>query len=199
MIHVVLVAGALTAAAGCGNVVDSGADAAVDARGGGPVDGAPDAPSSVTRYAVGYVDNFTLTPDVLSISGFVAIVNTGTRPLNLSTASVTTFSDDNAAINWAFVKETGSSDMLDPGRAGGVLTQAAAAKVLTSNVVIEPIDDQLLNFTMGFATQLTAGVSLNAQAVISIDNVTATIPFRINVVSGPDVQFNSARRVSSQP
>jgi hypothetical protein len=182
---------------GCGSVQSTEVDAAVDAAGDSAVDVMPDTASPPIRYDVGYVDNLTLTPDITGVFGFVAVVNMGTAQLNLSTASVVTFIDDNANVEWSFAKEKDSTAMLSLGRAAGFLTLAAKSKVLANGVVIEPFDDEILSFSMNFVTPLPSGASLNAQAVISIDNVNVTLPFTINIGTG--VQFNSARRVSARP
>jgi len=181
---------------GCGSVQSTEVDAAVDAA-SSAVDSMPDAAPAALKYDVGYVDNLTVTPDITGVFGFVAVVNMGTSQLNLSTASVVTYIDDNASVNWSLAKDKGSTTMLNPGRAAGFLTLAAKAKVLANGVVTEPVDDEILSFTMNFGTPLPAGDVINAQAVIAIDNVSATLPFTINV--GTSVQFNSAKRVSARP
>lgn len=178
---------------GCGSVQSTEVDAAVVTAG----DAAIDAANPPVKYDVGYVDNLTVTTDITGVYGFVAVVNTGSAQLNLSTVSVVTFIDDHPTIQWSFAKEKDSMAMLAPGRAAGFLTLAAKSKVLANGVVTEPVDDEVLSFSMNFVAPLPAGVSLNAQAVISIDNVNVTLPFMINVGTG--VQFNSARRVSARP
>lgn len=101
-------------------------------------------------------------------------------------------------MDWSFAKEASSLALLSPGRAAGFLTVAARDKVLTSNIVTEIVDDDRLSFGMSFATPLTAGVTLQAQAVIEIEGVKVTLPFTIDVaVSG--VQHNTARRISAPP
>lgn len=171
--------------------LDAAADAAIDAV----PDAALDAPAGV-RFAVGYVDDVTLTPDIHDVFGFVAIVNTGTLPLDLSTANVATFEDDSMLLDWTFAKTTGSTAMLNPNRAAGKLTPAAKAQVVASDVIVEPFDETVLEFTMTAHTTQPE-LTVNAKAVLSIGGVNVTLPIVITIAAGRDASLNSARRVSS--
>lgn len=163
-----------------------------------PRDAGVDAAPARIRFDVGYVDAMTLTPNINSVFGFVAVVNTGTKPLALDTAKVVTFLDDSAAVTWVFGKETGSTAMLAPGRAAGMLTLAAQTKVLANDVVTEQLDDQMLTFQMTFSPRPSAGTVIKAQAVISIEGVNATLPFTLTVENAADVVMTSGRRVLSE-
>jgi hypothetical protein len=170
-------------------------DAAVDAA----PDAAPDAPAPVTRYDVGYVNDFTLAPSDNSVSGFLVVVNTGTKPLDLGTATVRAFSDDDATVEWSFTKAAGATLMLGPGRAAGSLTTAAKSLVLVGDVVAEPIDDETLDFSMVLPSTPDRGTTVHAQAVMRIDDVDATLSFVIHIAPGQGAELNSARRVSARP
>lgn len=165
---------------------DAGADAAVDS------------PPSVTTYDVVYVNEFTLTPNTPSLMGFLLIVNRGTAPLSLETATVVTFSDDNAGIEWTFQKESSSVTMLAPGTAAGLLSPAAAAQISASGLVTEPIANDPLSFGFSFPSPPAAGTTFKAQAVIQVGAADAVLPFTIHVVASGSTLFNNSMRVSSQ-
>jgi hypothetical protein len=199
---VVVVLVGLASAAGCGKVQQSVADAApapalLDAA-AMVLDVMPDTPTPETRFDVGYVNDFTVPADTDSVFGFALVVNTGAAPLDLGTATVVTVTDDNDAVDWTFTKKAGSTTMLVPNHAAGLLTLAAHDKVVTGGVVSEPIDDQLLDFSMGFASPPTAGTSLHGQVVLEIQHSVAILPFTVSVVASGDLLLNVARRVSSQ-
>jgi hypothetical protein len=200
---------------GCGSVrhgdMDGGAsaaDAAPDlqpdaARGplgdGGelPGDAAPEADASggSVLFDVGYVDDFTLTSDINRMFSFLVIVNMGTSPIDLSTVSVVSYTDDSPIIEWTFVQEESTTIMLEPGRAAGRLSPLAATMVLTDDVVTEPIDDMGLNFAMEFGAPLSLGQSLRAETVVRVQGATVALPIAVNASDA--VEFNSARRVSA--
>lgn len=63
-------------------------------------------------------------------------------------------------------------------------------------MVTEMIDHDRLSFGMSFATPLTAGATLQAQAVIEINGVKITLPIAIGVAAS-GVQHDTARRISA--
>ena len=208
------VAAGVAGAVGCGNVrestrdasigalpdaaLDAGLDAPVDA----PIDASIDAPIDappLIAYDIGYVNDITVNPMNTGTFGFMAIVNTGTAPLDLSTTTVVLFGDDSSLVDWTLVKRADSAARLLTGRAGGFLTVAAIPKVLAPGVVTEPVDDTSLNFGMTFGGQRPTGTVIQAQAVISIANLQATLPFKITFDDTADTRPNTARRISAGP
>jgi alcohol dehydrogenase YqhD (iron-dependent ADH family) len=185
---------ALGALSGCGSIERGDADASLDGPAAIP-DAAIDAPKQGVKYDVGYIDTLTVTPNITSVFGFVAVVNMGTAPLALSTAQVVAFLDDNANLTWTFEKDTPSMALLSPGRAGGFLSLTAKSKVLANGVVTEAMDDQVLSFAMNFANPMVAGTVVHAQAVLSIEGVNVTLPFTITGATGTEPTLTSAKRV----
>jgi hypothetical protein len=202
-LDVVLIAAvgwAVGASIGCGSVQGTQPDAGQPPA-DGSTDTAPpsDTPISTARYDVGYVDSVTLTSDVTALQGFIAIVNTGTEPLKLSTASVVTFSDDSLSIEWALTRKDQTTATINPNRASGFLTPLAQDKIVATGVVSEPFDEKILNFGMTFQA-LNVGDVLHAEAVLGIDNTKVTLPFTVTVAAGQaDIRFNNARRISARP
>lgn len=188
---------ALGALASCGSVERSDVDASLDGPAANP-DAGIDAPRQGVRYDVGYIDTLTVTPNITSVFGFLAVVNMGTAPLKLATAQVVTYLDDNANLAWSFEKDTPSTAMLEPGRAGGFLSLTAKTKVLANDVVTEAMDDQVLSFAMSFATPMVAGTVVRAQAVLSIEGVNVTLPFTITGANGTEATLTSAKRVQAR-
>lgn len=180
----------------CGSVKEAEQDAGVtpDARPDAAVDAAPVA----TRFDVGYVDSITVTPSTTEVSSVIAVVNTSTGPLDLSTAKVIAFVDDNSNARMTFAKDTGSTLKLAPGRAAGRLSPLAKSKVLVDGLVEEPLDDQTLNFSITFDTTPIVGQIIAAQAIIGIGTATAVLPFVLTTDDGIDIQLTHANRLSSQ-
>jgi len=155
---------------------------------------------TITRFDVGYINDIVIVPlNTTSIHTMVLVVNKGTAPLHLETASVLTFSDDNTSFGWMFEKRTPSTAALDPDRAGGALSPNTRAVIVDMGYVTERIDDINLDFQMDFTGNPPSGAVDNAQAVIRIDGVDAVLKFRITTVaSGNSPVYNSGKRVTSQ-
>lgn len=101
-------------------------------------------------------------------------MNTGTAPLDLSTASVVSISDDSDEVAWALTKFSGSTIVLPPGQASGCLSPLAAP----------------------------AGTTYHAQAVIRIDGVDIVVPFTIHTAptnGTTGARFDGTKRISTQP
>lgn len=202
---------------GCGSVqeMEEGSDAPMDASTGTTADAAPipgtdaaeemladaapaDAPpSGLIEYDVAYINNFTLTPDIATLGSFVAIVNMGDAPLDLSTVSIVMFTDDDVDVEWSFAQSATSTAMLSPGRAAGRLS-VRAADLLADVSLTEPRDDQILNFAMNLSTPASAGSSFLAEAVISVEGVQVALPISIAIgPTGGDVTLNGGQRVNA--
>lgn len=176
------------------------ADAAAEVASDAPPDAPPDMASAIRRFDIGYVNDFVIVPlDTTQIRSFLLVVNKGTQPLDLATASVVTYSDDSNGIDWQFSRRTATSFMLDPDRAAGSLGVNARPLIVEAGVITERIDDNALDFQMDFLGTPASGVVANAQAILRIDGAEAVLSFKITTVSsGPAVQFNTAKRVQSQ-
>src|SRR5262249_29675777 len=126
--------------------VDGPLDAG-DARFDGPtevndaaVDRMPDSPAASVGYDIAYISEFTLPYGVSSISSFLRIVNTDTAPLNVSTASVVSFSDDTNTGDLTFERLGETTLTIQPGHAAGCLSPAATEKLVGGGIVTEPIE-----------------------------------------------------------
>ncbi len=180
----------------CGDVKEAEQDAGVtpDAAADAAIDAAPVA----VRFDVGYVDSITVTPSITEVSSVIAVVNTSTAPLDLSTVKVIAFVDDNSNARMTFEKATGSTLKLAPGRAAGRLSPLAKSKVLVDGLVEEPLDDQMLNFSITFDTTPIVGQIVAAQAILGIGSATIVLPFVITTDNGVDIQLTHANRLSSR-
>jgi hypothetical protein len=185
--------------AGCGNVKTLAPDAAMPSGDDAGSDAALDAmPVGVAKYDIAYIDDITMGSNITSIFSFILVVNKGTVPLKLETTSVVTYSDDSASIDWQLTKNGATSTLLKPDHAAGSLAPDASAKLVDSGLVPEPIDDNMLNFTMAFPNMPPSGVTLKAQAVLRIETADVVLPFTINLVASGIPKYNVAARVSSQ-
>lgn len=186
-------------AIGCGSVEDQPIDASPGPGIDAAVDAPPDSVAGGVKYDVGYVNEITLSTATDSISGFTLVVNKGTAPLDLSTASVVTFSDDNPTFTWSFVKAGNSVATLSPERSAGLLSPLATTQIVTNGLVPEPIEDQTLNFEMFVTPAPTSGLNLHTQAVLQIDTANIVLTFTVHYISGSMTLINSTQRISSQP
>jgi hypothetical protein len=180
----------------CGAVKEAEQDAGVtpDAT----ADAAIDAATVVSRFDVGYVDSITVTPSITQVSSVIAVVNTSTGPLDLSTAKVIAFVDDSSNARMTFELAAGSTLKLAPGRAAGRLSPLAKSKVLVDGLIEEPLDDQMLNFSITFDTTPIVGQIVSAQAILGIGNATIVLPFVFTTDNGVDIQLTHANRLSSR-
>jgi hypothetical protein len=154
--------------------------------------------ATATKYDIAYVDDFTIDPNISSLFSFLLVVNEGEKPLSLQTATVVTYSDDSAGIDWQLTEDATTTIVLKPGHAAGLLSPGTASKLVESGLVPEPIDDNQLDFTMSFPTPPTAGVALHAQAVLRIETTDIVLPFTINIVPSGGPTYNATRRISAQ-
>jgi hypothetical protein len=189
-----------------------GFDAAVDGAQvvDAVVDGAAvDSSVPIARYDIAYINDITIDPGVSGMFAFLLVVNTGTAPLNLSTALVVSFSDDANNVDWTFTKPGDSTLILKPGHAAGCLSPTAMEDLVTGGIVTEPIDGDCpdifqglgLNFAMNFSTNPLPLVTFHAQAMLRIDGVDIVLPFTVHVddSNNATLVFNSTKRISTQP
>src|SRR5262245_46461512 len=190
-------------AAGCGKVADDkpidappstiDAPSAIDAA---PVDAAlidasPDASPDAALpriYDVVYGSNWEFTVDQ-EVPGWIAIVNTGTAPLDMSTLRVLDTADDHPTMNLTARVLRPSTTRLQPGQVGGQLTPVTKRVTVDAGLVSDPTVDtdvdylgfQLLNFTD--ATE----VRFNGVITIDIANRAVQLPmvFHITPFTGP--------------
>jgi hypothetical protein len=195
--------------AGCGD--DSGrrslpdaapaVDAAIDVP--SPIDAAVDAPRDAPAprggYDIGYIDEITFPYNYIGFNGLLLIVNRGELPLNLATTSVVSVTDDQADVIVTFELDTPSIASLQPERAAGALTQNASLKLVSSGLVPEPIDDQSIDFLIGFASFPPIGIDVRAEATLRIGDANIVLPFTLHVVAGDRTgELDHAVRLSSR-
>jgi hypothetical protein len=187
-------------AAGCGEVadarrIDAGppgdtplADAAlVDAT---LVDAAPDASPDAALpkiYDVAYGSTWEFNVDQ-EVPGWIAIVNTGTTALDLSTLKVIDVTDDHPTMNLT-ARVISASTRLQPGQVGGHLTPVTKRVTVDAGLITDPTVDtsvdylgfQLLNFTD------SSEVRFNGSITIEIGRRAVTLPmvFHITPLTGP--------------
>ena len=192
--------GVVAALAGCDPVKDNrpdapgppGEDAAVE-----PVDAPVDAPPPPPDYDIAYVNEFTFSNNISSISSFIVVVNRGTAPLALAMTDVPMFSDDNATVVWTFAEAGASTTLLPPGQSAGELSPLATQRIIDTGLVPEPrVSPSGFNFGMQFSN-VPAGVTfnLNGQATISVAGKRITLPFTIHFMPTASTAFNNASRI----
>jgi len=189
-------------AAGCGKVADdkpidappasSDAPSSIDAAlvDAALVDAAPDASPDAALpriYDIVYGSNWEFTVDQ-EVPGWIAIVNTGTASLDLSTLRVLDVSDDHPTMNLT-ARVISASTRLQPGQVGGHLTPVTKRVTVDAGLVSDPTVDtsvdylglQLLNFTD------TTEVRFNGTITIEIANRAVQLPmvFHITPFTGP--------------
>jgi hypothetical protein len=181
---------------GCGDVKSTSPDARDPVDGAGP--GPDSAAASGAKYDIAYISDLTINPNISSLFSFLLVINKGTAPLKLNTATVVAYSDDSAAIDWQLTKNAATTTLLTPDHAAGTLVPDATAKLVDSGLVPEPIEDTKLDFMMTFPTAPASGVTLHAQAVLRIETANIVLPFTINIVASGAPKYNAAARISSQ-
>ena len=182
-------------AAGCGKVADdkpidappSGDAALVDAS---LIDAAPDASPDAALpriYDVAYGSTWEFNVDQ-EVPGWIAIVNTGTGALDLSTLRVLDVSDDHPTMNLT-ARVISASTRLQPGQVGGRLTPVTKRVTVDAGLIPDPTVDttvdylgfQLLNFTN------STEVRFNGTITIDIANRAVQLPmvFHVTPFTGP--------------
>ncbi|HEY0993249.1 MAG TPA: hypothetical protein VGD80_39625 [Kofleriaceae bacterium] len=154
------------------------------------VDAAPDASPDAALpriYDIVYGSNWEFTVDQ-EVPGWIAIVNTGTASLDLSTLRVLDVSDDHPTMNLT-ARVISASTRLQPGQVGGHLTPVTKRVTVDAGLVSDPTVDtsvdylgfQLLNFTD------TTEVRFNGTITIEIANRAVQLPmvFHITPFTGP--------------
>jgi hypothetical protein len=155
-------------------------------------DGSPaqltDPPSPAVRFDIAYVSELTLDPNATelhSILGFMVVVNTGTAPLDLSSAQVVSVSDDSDLVDWSITRFAASTAIVPPGHAAGCLSPVAVDRILASGVVTEPGGgcsdyDQGLDFEMHFSNMAPPGTTYHGLATIQVGGAQLALPFTIH-------------------
>jgi hypothetical protein len=181
--------------AGCGKVADdrpidaapSGDAALVDAA---LVDAAPDASPDAARpkiYDIAYGSTWEFNVDQ-EVTGWIAIVNSGTAALDLSTLRVLDVSDEHPTMNLT-ARVISASARLQPGQVGGQLTPVTRRVTVDAGLITAPTVDttvnylgfQLLNFTDA------AEVRFNGTITIDIAGRAVQLPmvFHVTPLNGP--------------
>jgi hypothetical protein len=190
-----LVLVAAVVSAGCGKVADdrsidappSGDAALVDAA---LVDAGPDASPDAARpriYDVAYGSTWEFNVDQ-EVTSWIAIVNTGTAALDLSTLRVLDVSDEHPTMNLT-ARVISASTRLQPGQVGGRLSPVSKRVTVDAGLITDPTVDttddylgfQLLNFTN--ATE----VRFNGTITIDIAGRAVDLPmvFHVTPLTGP--------------
>lgn len=186
----------LVGSTGCGEVTQPrSGDASPDAD--HIIDAAVDSSMSQVKYDVAYANEITFPYNYTGLSGFLLVVNRAQAPLSLVNAAVASVSDDNPDVTWTLELDTPSTIALPLGHAAGFLSQEARLKIVGSSLVTEPIDDDVLDFRMSFASFPPIGIDVHAQARLRIGGVDLVLPFTVHVVAGDRTSaLNSAIRIN---
>jgi hypothetical protein len=160
------------------------------------IDGSTDAPP-IPFFDVAYPSDWKFSVSGPT-HGFVLIVNTGTAPLGLATFQVTSVSDDHPTAVARVTAPTTPGAILQPGNAGGALSEGAQSLLITSGVVPEAWSDRksdLLSLELVNAPSGTYDVAVNL--TIELENHDVPLPMTIHVVPGPTIYLDPilARRV----
>ncbi|WP_428267235.1 hypothetical protein [Haliangium sp.] len=195
-------------ATACGSVPDASPDAS-GPDGGAPdarvldaampdapiLDAAPPDASPPVAYEVAYVNEMTFDADlgVVDVASFGLLVNAGELPLDLSTAKVLTFSDDNATVGYEFSLDNDADAQLHKGEAAGALSPLAQQVIISSGLVTEPVVDDSVAFRLNLTNIPTGNFDITARAVLSINDAPLTLEFQIHLESGASTQFSATR------
>ncbi len=182
-------------ATGCDDAMPSqGVDAApkIDASipGDAPADTPPDGSTALTKFDVGYIDEFTVawSSSGSGFLGFAALVNTGTVLLNLNKISIVEVTDDDLAIDSVFAVENLSElplAPLAPGLAAGLLGAGATALLVESGLVPERREEDALSFELRFPNQNVGfvGKTVHVRVQIAIGDAAIDLPFAVHFVA----------------
>jgi hypothetical protein len=166
----------------------------------GPADAAdsPDAGDPSTRFDVVYIDEFTTAWNRTGLLGFLAIVNTGNKPLDLAKLSIVTYVDDDPDFDSTFEHVVTSTNQLPPNHIGGVVSRDGTRFLLERGFLTEPfIDDDTL-FGITFHEHAQPGTDLHAMATLRIDDAEVVLPFTIHFVVEQVTFAEHASRVRSR-
>jgi len=168
----------------------------IDAPSDPPViDGPPAAP----KFDVGYVNAFTIAWNFAGTGfiGFLAVANTSTRLLNLNKITITSVTDDDDTITSQLALYSASDTPLEPGKAAGLLASQAFVRIVESGLMTEPLDDEMLNFSLSFPNYSMAFLdkTVHAQATIQIDDGEIVLPFTVHFVASPVALTDGAARL----
>lgn len=186
----IVLASCLLGWAGCGSVTNTSSPDAASPT--------PDSGAAAISYDVAYISKLTLTPNIQAVHQLIALVNRGSNALPLSSVMVKDVADDNTSVDWAFTELAGSTVMLKTGRAAGNLSPVAQDQLVTTGLVSEPFDDQLLGFEMRFPSPPPVGLVLRGQVVIDISGADVTLVFTIQVTDTGDLVFENPKRIGTQ-
>lgn len=106
----------------------------------GSLDAIPDAAPGQARFDIAYVNVWDLGTGAADMSEvrWARIVNTGAEPLDLSTATFTSVSDNHNQIVIGMAMENNAGTLLNPGFSLGALTGQASSLIVSSGMVTEP-------------------------------------------------------------
>jgi hypothetical protein len=159
---------------------------------------APDAGDSFARFDVVYIDEFTTAWNRTGLLGFLAIVNTGRKPLDLATLSIVTYLDDSPELDSSFEQVVQSTNYLPPNHIAGVVSTNATAFLQERGFLTEPFidDDTLVGIT--FHEHAAPGTDLHALATLRIEDAEVVLPFTVHFVPEQMTRVDHASRVSSR-
>lgn len=183
---------------GCGDQQAPATDAPPGIDAGRPIDAGVDSPPPLARYDVGYIDEHTIPYNYTGVGGMVLIVNKSEKPLSMAKASVVSVTSDRSDVTCTLALDPPSTTLLPPNHVAGLLSQQAALELVNSGLVPEPIDDDMMNFEIGFASFPPIGIDVHARATIRIGDADLVLPFTIHVVSGDRTnELNHAVRIGT--
>lgn len=166
--------------------------------------GTPDTPATAdaadlsARFDIVYIDEFTTAWNRTGLLGFLAIVNTGTRPLDLAKLSIVTYVDDSPDFDSTFEHVVTSTNLLPPNHVAGAVSRDGIAFLLERGFLTEPFinDDTLFGIT--FHEHANPGTDLHALLTLRIDDAEVVLPFTIHFVLEQVTRADHASRIRSR-
>jgi hypothetical protein len=163
----------------------------------------PDAAPGEEAFDVGYISEWRLGSDAVSVSQYewVRIVNMGDQPLDLATATITNVTDNHPQIvvsmTWA-----PTTTVVEPGNAAGALNPASSAKIVASGLVTEPAQDTASGLVHLSVTNLPPSgtwLGVDGEATLQVGHARATIAVRVVQAGTGAAQtpYTAMRAVSS--
>jgi len=168
-------------------------------------DAAPDAPSAPAKaFDVAYVDRWRLTGVVGQVPfealGVNLFVNTGTEPLDLTTLSIVSYSDDNSQAGFsAGIYAEIENNALQPGEASGELVARSRELIVDGGLVTEPRVDTMKSYLELHGGNMPQGDYLiNATIKVRIEEQELDLPVVLEHRDGNyAIEQLTAQRVST--
>ncbi|MCE9574541.1 MAG: hypothetical protein K8W52_15440 [Deltaproteobacteria bacterium] len=127
--------------------------------------------------------------------GFLVVVNTSDKPLDMHTLAVTSVSDDHPSAEVRATVSATPRAVIPPGMAGGLLSGLSRDLMVSSGLVPEAFSDSSTSYLALELTNAPPGTyDIAAKVSLTLDGRDVALPLTIHVVPGPTVYLDPADR-----